>query len=1386
MSQEFNLASIASVLAPKVYAVDPPKQAIDSFANVEPLSRNDAIQFVDDTFSVVLGLDSRDFIVNLPVIGAKIARKQSFVLTVRISNSDYSVVPAAKDLGAVLLISANAQESYDFLFLASLLAKGDGKPVILFYKPSSAEDELTYTLDDLEKAYGSYDGSSLQDAFQKLHQLSTKTYSELELLPSSGWIATKRYDQVVVFLGDPEPIASHLKNFSVALINVKVYRPFPLAELKQLLTSKLYGYKAVQFVEQSSVSLQFSPLLLDAVEILTSISKDVKVIYSQVLKLDQDNVDLALQHLLSNAKLERPVQNLTFGREFTQPQPISFEDVKASPDNAYLKILQEVDAGVRVLNDYDTNPVPEYALGRFFYRDRQRTKLADLVEQKLHRFQGTLNDDLAQWLLWARNENPPEKYTSEESSALVATLSKSNRTAASELLQFRDFFESRTGWIVGSDSWSYDTGLATFHQALQSGNKRLKLLIIDTDSSVNRRQGKKNLGLYAMNYGNAYVASVALYSSYTQTLTAFIEANAYNQGPAIIIAYLPKGESHLDSLKLTKEAVDSGYWPLYRYNPHLADYSDMFKLDSSFVRRELKEFLDRENRLTLLAEKSAKLQYNLRTYNESVNQGIQQKSKEAFQSLLDNLAGDPMTVAYASDNGNAAGLAKRLANRAGSKGFKVRLAQLDDLSVDDDLPLETNLVVVTSTSGQGEFPNGGKQFWDALRAGTIDLANVHAAVFGLGDSKYWPRAEDAKYYNRPSRQLYQRLELLGAQMLCEQGLGDDQDADGFNTGYNTWEPKLWQALGVSAENADEPPPATNEDFKRESNFLRGTIKEGLADTSTGAMSASDQQLTKFHGVYLQDDRELRDQRKKDGLEPAYAFMVRVRLAGNVSTPDQWLAIDRLADTRGNHTFKITTRGTYQLHGVVKQDLIPVVRDINAVAMDTLGACGDVCRNVICGSLPAQRHIHEQMAHMARIISKRLLPETTAYHEIFLQELGDVPRGEEGGPKRIKVGGNAVQDAEPLLGATYLPRKFKVAITVPPYNDVDVYANDTGLVAIVEDDNIVGFDVLIGGGMGTTHNNTKTYPRAGTNIGYVPYDKAPLVCEKMLIMHRDYGDRKNRKHARLKYTIDDMGVPTFKARLEELLGFKFEKSRPFKIDSNIDYFGWCKDETGLNHYTCYIENGRVSDTLDSPHKEGLHKIAQYLKETGVGLFRLTSNQHVIISDITDEHVPKIKALLREYKFSVDKFSGLRKASQSCVAFPTCGLAMAEAERYLPQFLDRLEGELEKLGLRNDSIVLRMTGCPNGCARPWLAEVALVGKSYGFYNLMLGGSYNGDRVNKIFKSNVDEDQAIGILVPLFSRWASERKDGEHFGDFVIRAGVIKPTLEGKKFWEDVKDF
>ena len=576
--------------------------------------------------------------------------------------------------------------------------------------------------------------------------------------------------------------------------------------------------------------------------------------------------------------------------------------------------------------------------------------------------------------------------------------------------------------------------------------------------------------------------------------------------------------------------------------------------------------------------------------------------------------------------------------------------------------------------------------------------------------------------------------------------------------------------------ADEPPPITNEDIKIASNFLRGTIEEGLNDTSTGAISANDGQLTKFHGTYMQDDRDIRDERKAAGLEPAYSFMIRCRLAGGVATPKQWVQMDQLSSDFGNETMKLTTRQTFQFHGVIKGKLKGAMRGINKALMTTIAACGDVNRNVMCSSSPTLSAYHAQVNECAKRIDHHLLPSAAnnAYHEIWLKDEND---------KKTMVAGNAVQEFEPLYGPTYLPRKFKITIAIPPHNDTDVYAHDIGLIAIKgPDGNLEGFNLLAGGGMGVTHNNKKTYPRTGSDMGYVSAEDVHIACEKVMLVQRDFGDRKNRKHARLKYTIDDMGVDVFRSKVEELWGKKFGKQRPFHFQSNVDTYGWQKDETGLNHFTFFIENGRIEDTADFKMRTGLREIAKI----HTGEFRLTGNQHLIISNVKDDDLPKIKKMMAEYKLDNTNFSGLRLSSSACVAFPTCGLAMAESERYLPVLISKVEGFLEENGLRQDSIVMRMTGCPNGCARPWLAEVAFVGKAFGAYNMYLGGGYHGQRLNKLYRSSIKEDEILEIMKVLIRRYAEEREEGERFGDFCIRAGIIKATTEGKTFHDDVSVF
>ncbi|KAG8838628.1 hypothetical protein FRC20_006260 [Serendipita sp. 405] len=377
-----------------------------------------------------------------------------------------------------------------------------------------------------------------------------------------------------------------------------------------------------------------------------------------------------------------------------------------------------------------------------------------------------------------------------------------------------------------------------------------------------------------------------------------------------------------------------------------------------------------------------------------------------------------------------------------------------------------------------------------------------------------------------------------------------------------------------------------------------------------------------------------------------------------------------------------------------------------------------------------------------------------------------------------VAGEAIKDVEPMYGAYYLPRKFKIAVAIPPNNDVDVFANDVGFIAIADQKGrLIGFNVTAGGGMGVTHSNKKTYPRTGDVLGFCTTDRGHKVAESILTTQRDNGNRADRKNARLKYTIDRMGLDAFKAEVEKRQGFAFEPAKPFHFESNVDEFGWIKDAQGKYHFTCFIENGRVQDEPGKDFKTGLREIAKVHK----GRFRLTANQHLIVSEVPESELSTIKGLLAQYRLDNVQFSGLRLSSSACVAFPTCGLAMAESERYLPVLIDKVEKICEENGLRNDSIVMRMTGCPNGCARPYIAEVAFVGKAPGSYLMLLGGGYYGQRLNKIYRENVTEPQILAILGPMIKRYALERQKGERFGDFVIRAGYISATTAGKHWYE-----
>jgi len=547
----------------------------------------------------------------------------------------------------------------------------------------------------------------------------------------------------------------------------------------------------------------------------------------------------------------------------------------------------------------------------------------------------------------------------------------------------------------------------------------------------------------------------------------------------------------------------------------------------------------------------------------------------------------------------------------------------------------------------------------------------------------------------------------------------------------------------------EPSPV--ERIKRESRGLRGTLAASVADPTTGALAEDDAQLLRLHGSYQQDDRDVREERRLQKLEPLWRYMVRLRLPGGVCSAEQWLAIDAIARRFANGSLRLTTRQTFQFHGIGKGDLKSTMAALNAALIDTIATCGDVNRNVIASSNAVESPAHAEVAEWARRLSAHLLPKTRAYHEIWLD-------GE-------KLEGPA--EAEPLYGTTFLPRKFKTAIAVPPTNDVDVFAHDLGFIAIVEDGRLTGFNLTVGGGLGATHGDPKTFPRLADLAGFLPPEALLAVAEAVLTTQRDFGDRSNRKHARLKYTIADRGLPWFIAEVEKRAGLKLGPPRPFAFASNNDRFGWQAGFDGRWHRTLRIPAGRIADRFDQPWLSGLAAIARIHR----GEFRVTANQNVTIAGVEEGARAAIDELISSHRLDAAERGGpLRRDALACVALPTCPLAMAEAERYLPQLLGRVETLLERHGLAGIPLSLRMTGCPNGCARPYLAEIGLIGKAPGRYNLHLGGDARGERLNVLYRENLDEGPLLEALDTLLGAYAAERGPQERFGDFLWRTQRI----------------
>ncbi|GAB1439612.1 assimilatory sulfite reductase (NADPH) hemoprotein subunit [Providencia sp.] len=559
--------------------------------------------------------------------------------------------------------------------------------------------------------------------------------------------------------------------------------------------------------------------------------------------------------------------------------------------------------------------------------------------------------------------------------------------------------------------------------------------------------------------------------------------------------------------------------------------------------------------------------------------------------------------------------------------------------------------------------------------------------------------------------------------------------------------------------------ADSERMKQDSNYLRGTIKDDLKNGLTGGFEGDNFLLIRFHGMYQQDDRDIRAERAEQKLEPRHAMMLRCRLPGGIITPKQWLDIDKFAT---EHTLygsvRITNRQTFQFHGILKGDVKPAHQMLSHVGLDALATANDVNRNVLCTSNPIQSELHQQAYEWAKKISEHLLPKTSAYAEIWLD--------------KEKI---ATTDEEPILGQTYLPRKFKTSVVIPPLNDVDLHANDMNFVAIAQDGELIGFNVLVGGGLAMTHGDTATFPRLASEFGFIPLDKTLAIAEAIVTTQRDWGNRTDRKNAKTKYTLERVGVDTFKAEVERRSNVIFEPIRPYQFTERGDKIGWLKGIDDRWHLTLFIENGRLIDLADKPLKTGIAEIARIHQ----GDFRLTANQNLIVAGVPESEKEAIEAIAKAHGLMSEAITPQRENSMACVSFPTCPLAMAEAERFLPEFVTHIEKIMASHQVADEHIVLRVTGCPNGCGRAMLAEVGLVGKAVDRYNLHLGGNRIGTRIPRMYRENISSAEILLILDELIGRWARERLSQEGFGDYLIRTDVVKPVINSAVDFYEVQE-
>jgi sulfite reductase (NADPH) hemoprotein beta-component len=549
-------------------------------------------------------------------------------------------------------------------------------------------------------------------------------------------------------------------------------------------------------------------------------------------------------------------------------------------------------------------------------------------------------------------------------------------------------------------------------------------------------------------------------------------------------------------------------------------------------------------------------------------------------------------------------------------------------------------------------------------------------------------------------------------------------------------------------------PTHNEELKTAIPTLAGNVAATMQDPAADRFTDDDTQFLKFHGIYQQDDRDLRKSGKK------YMFMIRGRIPGGVLSPQGYLVYDRLASDYGNNTLRLTSRQSFQFHGVVMKGLGPLMKTINEAMMDTLAACGDVNRNVMAPPAPAINGLGLRVRDDARKVSEALLPKTSAYHSIWVEGV------------QLNLEDEKNKDfVDPLYGKTYLPRKFKVAFAIAPVNDVDLFTNDLGYIAVPgPDGELVGYNVTVGGGLGRSHGNNLTYPRMADVVGFITPDKLTEIARGVLTVHRDFGDRTDRKHARLKYVLEEKGVEWFRNELEQRVGFKLEPARAFEFTSQNDTFGWHQQADGRLFLGLFVLAGRIKDDGNYRLKSGIREVVEKFGPE----VRLTPSQNIILCNITADQKEAVTAVLAAHGVPVEnQASILRRASMACPALPTCGLSLAESERYLPGLLDRIEGSLKELGLENEEVVIRMTGCPNGCARPYMAEIGFVGKGPGRYQLWLGGNESSTRINKVFKEMVKDAEIVTELKALFERWRATRIGSERFGDWSAR--VVWPEIE-----------